>query len=146
VSELLALTAILACTLFTGAAIYITLVEHPARLACGTEIAATQWKPSYQRATRMQASLAVVATAAGIALWLRGDGSLWLWGAALIFSVVPFTLIVIAPTNTRLGERDRDRRSAETRLLLERWGYLHAVRSGLSLAASVLYLRAGSGL
>jgi hypothetical protein len=145
-SEFLSLAATLACTLFTGAAIYINLVEHPARLACGTEIAATQSKPSYQRATRMQASLAIVATAAGVALWLRGDGAPWLWGAALIFSVVPFTLIVIAPTNNRLGAPDRDRRSAETRQLLERWGHLHAVRSGLSLAASIVYIRAASVL
>jgi hypothetical protein len=31
--------AILCTTLFTGAAIYVTLVEHPARMACGTELA-----------------------------------------------------------------------------------------------------------
>ena len=53
------LVAILACALFAGAAVYINLVEHPARLSCGTEIAARQWAPSYKRATVMQASLAV---------------------------------------------------------------------------------------
>jgi uncharacterized membrane protein len=141
-TELLSLIAVLACTLFGGAAIYINLVEHPARLSCGTELAATEWKPSYERATRMQASLAIVAAIAGAVLWLRGSGPLWLWGASLIFAVVPFTLVVIRPTNERLEEPDRDRASAETRRLLERWGRLHAVRSGLSLAASVVYIRA----
>ena len=58
------LTAVLACTLFTGASIYINLVEHPARLSCGTEVAATQWAPSYKRATVMQVSLAVTAAIA----------------------------------------------------------------------------------
>lgn len=93
----------------------------------------------------MQASLALVATVAGVALWLRGGGALWLWGALLIFAVVPFTLVVIRPTNSRLEQPDRDRGSIETRDLLNRWGQLHAVRSGLSLAASILYVRAVSG-
>lgn len=33
--------AILATTIFAGAAIYINLVEHPARMGCSTELAAT---------------------------------------------------------------------------------------------------------
>jgi hypothetical protein len=32
--------AVLACALFTGAAVYITFIEHPARMQCGVEIAA----------------------------------------------------------------------------------------------------------
>jgi hypothetical protein len=51
--------AILSTTLFCGAAIYINLVEHPARMGCDTKIAATVWAPSYKRATVMQASLAI---------------------------------------------------------------------------------------
>jgi len=43
--------ATLACAMFAGAAIYINLVEHPARMSCGTEVAATEWAPSYKRAT-----------------------------------------------------------------------------------------------
>jgi Transcriptional regulatory protein, C terminal len=37
--------AVLASTLFAGAALYVTLVEHPARMACGTELAATEFGP-----------------------------------------------------------------------------------------------------
>jgi len=136
--------AVLACTLFTGAAIYVTAVEHPARLACGTEIAATQWAPSYKRATVMQASLAIVAGVFGIVRAAGGGGPLWLWGAILILAVVPFTLLVIRPTNNRLLEPGRDRRSADTRLLLESWGRLHAVRTLLSLAASLLFVWAAA--
>jgi hypothetical protein len=46
VHELLALISVLACTLFAGAAIYINIAEHPARLACGTELAALEFVPS----------------------------------------------------------------------------------------------------
>jgi uncharacterized membrane protein len=142
VVHLIAGAAALSCTLFSGAAIYINLVEHPARLSCGTEAAARQWAPSYQRATIMQATLAILAGVAGVMTWFHGEGIAWLWGGLLILAVVPFTLIVIRPTNDRLLADGRDLASAETRQLLERWGRLHAVRSALSLAASVIYLYA----
>ncbi|MCW2238993.1 hypothetical protein [Azospirillum canadense] len=51
--------ALLATALFTGAAIYITVVEHPARMQCSISCAVVQWRPSYKRATVMQACLAV---------------------------------------------------------------------------------------
>lgn len=132
--------AALCCTLFTGAAVYINLVEHPARLECTTEIAAAQWAPSYRRATRMQASLAIASSLAGVLAWLLGGGIAWLLGALLIGLVVPFTFVAIMPTNHRLLEPGRDLSSPETRQLLDRWGRLHGVRSALGLAASVVYL------
>ncbi len=143
-SELIELVAILACTLFTGAAIYITAVEHPARLSCGTEIALAQWAPSYKRATVMQAPLAVAAGLSGIARGAQGGGPLWVWAAMLILAVVPFTLIVIRPTNHRLLDPRRDRTSAETLELLRRWGQLHTVRTALSITASVLFVWAAT--
>jgi len=33
--------AILSCALFAGAAVYINLAEHPARMQCGTELLPT---------------------------------------------------------------------------------------------------------
>jgi len=141
-ADIVTLVATLACVLFAGAAIYINLVEHPARLSCGTEIAARQWAPSYQRATVMQASLAVVAGVAGLVRWLQSSHAFWLWGAVAILAVVPVTLVVIFPTNKRLLESGRDVGSDETRALLVTWGRLHAIRSVLGLTASVLFILA----
>lgn len=141
-TEALELIAVLAATLFTGAAIYINLVEHPARMSCGTEIAARQWAPSYKRATVMQVSLAVIATIAGVARGLAEGGIIWYVASALIFAVIPFTVIVVLPTNNKLLDPGRDLASRETRALLETWGRLHAVRSALSLVASVLFIAA----
>jgi len=137
---LLADCATLATALFTGAAVYVTLVEHPARLRCSTEIAVAQWRPSYKRGTVMQASLAIVGTVLSIAAWLDGAGVVWLAAGLLLGSVVPFTLIVIAPTNHRLKDRDLDMSSDLARQLLRRWGHLHAVRSALSLIALLLMI------
>jgi uncharacterized membrane protein len=132
--------AILCTTLFTGAAFYVTLVEHPARMACGTELAATEWGPSYKRAARMQATLAVISTLAALVSWRFTENILWLAGAVLILAVIPFTLIVIKPTNDLLLDTARDLSSPEIQALLEKWGKLHAVRSLLGFLASVVLL------
>jgi hypothetical protein len=138
--QFLEVVTILACTLFTGAAVYITFVEHPARLSCGVDAALAEWVPSYKRATIMQAPLALIAGLFGIIRGTQGGGPLWLWAAILILAVVPFTLLAIRPTNNRLLDRPRDRGSAETLRLLKAWGYLHAVRGALSISASLLFL------
>jgi uncharacterized membrane protein len=137
---ILQITATLACALFAGAAVYINLVEHPARMSCGTELAATQWAPSYHRATWMQAPLAIVGSVAAIGASVAGASATWLIGGALLALVVPFTLIVIKPTNDRLESAELDKGSAEARRLLEQWNRLHAVRTALSVAALVLFV------
>ncbi|MGE4504893.1 MAG: DUF1772 domain-containing protein [Desulfovibrionaceae bacterium] len=137
--------AILACILFTGAAVYINVAEHPARMSAGTAVAATVFPPSYARASVMQASLAWVAAASALGAYLSGGGAPWLVGGVLIFSVVPFTFACIMSTNNRLKAPDLDREADSTRMLLVRWGRLHAVRSALGAAASCLLLAAGLG-
>jgi hypothetical protein len=75
--------ATLAGALFAGAALYISVAEHPARMGLETRAAALQWAPSYKRATWLQAPLAVVSLVCGVAVWLLGAGSGWLvvrWG------------------------------------------------------------------
>lgn len=132
--------AIVASGLFAGAAIYISLVEHPARLSCGTSLAVREFAPSYKRAAILQASLAVIGcTAGGIAGWQQSDATIVV--AAIMFGlVVPFTLVVIAPTNHRLLDPGLDSSSGEAATLLQRWGRLHAVRSVLSAVAFLLLL------
>jgi hypothetical protein len=132
--------AVLACGLFAGAAVYLSLVEHPARMECGMELAATEFAPSYRRATVMQASLAAMGLVSSIAALLAGASSLWIVAGVLLGSVIPFTLIVILPTNKQLLSPALDRRSAETGRLLARWGRLHAVRSVFSGLALLLFL------
>jgi hypothetical protein len=78
--------AALSSALFVGGAVYINLVEHPARMSCGTEIALSEFAPSYQRATVVQVSLAVTAALAGVVAWLMTDAALWLVGAICIIT------------------------------------------------------------
>jgi Domain of unknown function (DUF1772) len=143
---LLKFVATFSAAVFAGAALYINVAEHPARMTLETKFAAAQWAPSYRRATWMQAPLALLSLLAGLGAWLLGGGVGWAMAAALIGAVIPFTFIGIMPTNKALLAPDRDLRSTETRALLEQWASLHLVRTALSLAATIVYLCLAIGL
>ncbi|MGH7123570.1 MAG: anthrone oxygenase family protein, partial [Stellaceae bacterium] len=102
--EMLQGLAILATALFTGAALYVSLVEQPARLSLPIEIAIAEWRPSYRRATVMQAALAVLGTLLGIAAGIASGGAIWIVAAFVLSAVVPFTLFVMLSTNKRLED------------------------------------------
>jgi hypothetical protein len=134
------LVAVIASALFTGAAVYISLVEHPARMECGAELAGTVFPPSYRRATVMQVSLVALGFLASAAAWLGGGIFWWAIGGLTLLSVVPYTLIFILPVNHQLLDTASDRPLSETQRLLTRWGYLHAVRCVQSGAALLVFL------
>jgi len=134
------ISATLACGIFAGAAIYVNLVEQPARLSCGVSVALTEWRPSYKRGTAMQAPLAVIGSMLAFTSWWLEKDTAWLIGGVFLLAVVPFTLIVMLPTNKMLENDKLDSSSAHAEQLLRRWGKLHAVRSGLSFLALVIFL------
>jgi uncharacterized membrane protein len=109
-------------SLFAGAAVYVSLVEHPARMECGTELAAMEFPPSYRRAAVMQASFAILGFLFSMVAWLSGSNVSWLLAGALLFLAVPFTLVIIMPTNKALLEPSLDKNSPRTYKLLTQWG------------------------
>jgi hypothetical protein len=137
ISQLLALVT---AAIFTGAAIYVNVAEQPARLCLDDKALLAQWKPSYTRGFSMQASLALASALFGLlAFWWTRDWR-WLLDALLIFANWPYTLLVILPVNKRLQATPAAAANEETRDLIETWGMLHAGRSALGLAATVVYL------
>jgi hypothetical protein len=140
VQALMEFLATFCSAIFSGAAVYINAVEHPARMSCGIRVALREWAPSYKRATVMQASLAVSGFLFSIIAWFLG-ANLWVpFAGTLLVLVAPFTLLVIRPTNNRLLALNEDNDMQEAGGLLDRWNRLHMVRSGLGLAALVVFL------
>jgi len=140
IEKLIAALALITASTFAGAAIYVNVAEQPARLTLDDRALLTEWKPSYERGKNMQASLALVSTLLGLwAAYLSGD---WVWvlGAALILAPWPWTLFVIMPVNKVLEATAADAANAQTRALIEKWGKLHAGRSALGIAATLVYL------
>jgi uncharacterized membrane protein len=136
-------TATACAGIFAGAAVYINLVQHPAAAELGTPAAVRFFRPMYERAAPIQASLALLGSLAALWAWgWNGSGWLWLIGAILLTFVIPFTLIVIMPTNDRLKDPALDPSSREAGDLLARWSHLHAVRSVASVASFLVFVAA----
>ena len=90
--------AVLSCTLFAGAALYINVAEHPARLACGTELAATVFGASYRRAAPMQVFLVLIATMTASLVTNTGRAA-WFVGVLvlLVYAIFAMTLYLLPP-------------------------------------------------
>jgi len=131
--------ALILAALFAGAALYVSVAEHPARMTLDARHALAQWKPAYRRGAIMQSSLAILAGIAGLAAWWELGGELWLVGALLILANWPWTLVAIMPTNKLLKATDEQDANESTVEMLNRWAALHAVRSLLGLAAVICF-------
>lgn len=128
--------------LFSGAALYINVAEQPARLGLDDRALVTEWKPAYKRGTAMQAPLAVIGSLLGLAAWWQTGRWAWLLGAAILVANLPYTLLVILPTNRALMATEPASAGPDSRALIEKWAALHAGRTALGFAATVLFLLA----
>jgi hypothetical protein len=63
------LLALVAASVFTGAAFYVNYAEQPARLGLDNRSLLAEWKPAYKRGYVMQASLAMIGFLLGLLAW-----------------------------------------------------------------------------
>lgn len=129
------LSVLASATAFAGAALYINMVEQPARLTLDNASALKQWKQSYSRAMPMQAGLAALSGIMGAAVAYKSGDKTWLIGTGLMLANWPFTVFFVKPVNQRLLVTSEPMADAETRNDLHRWNKLHSVRTALALSA-----------
>ena len=134
------LVATVGAGLFAGASTYVTAAQHPAWLESDPTVALKGLGPSFRRAGAMQGGLATVSLVSAAVAWFQGSGAGWLVGGLLLAALVPFTLVVIMPTNRRLLDPQLDPGSREAVELLLRWGRLHAVRTVVGVAVFVSFV------
>jgi hypothetical protein len=131
--------ATLSAAFFAGGATYVSLAEHPARMA-DPAIAIRQFQLSYPRAARWQASMAAACLITALLAASVGAGWWCALGGVAVGAAIPFTLIVMMPINHRLLDSTIPLSSAEATILLVRWGRLHWVRSLLGVVGLLILL------
>ena len=132
--------ALAVAAMFAGAALYINLAEQPARLQLDDRALLAEWRLAYKRGLVMQASLAVLGCVLGVIAWAGTDDWRWLPGAIVLVANWPYTLIGMMPINRQLDAMDLGEPGPQVRALVETWGRLHAVRSALGAAATLLFV------
>jgi Domain of unknown function (DUF1772) len=134
------LLALIAAAIFGGVALYVNIVEQPARLSLDDRALLGEWKPSYKRGAAMQAPLALVGFLLGMLAWWQTSHGAFLIGAIAIIAPWPWTLLVIKPTNDTLMATSPDQSGPQTRSLIKKWGSVHAVRTVLGALATAAFL------
>jgi len=132
--------ALIIAALFTGAAIYVSIAEQPARLALDDRGLLAQWKASYKLGFAMQASLALVGSALGILAWWLTARPSFAIGAMFLLANWPWTLFSIMPINKAIMATKLEEAGPQSRALIVRWNRLHCVRTALGSLATVAFL------
>merc|ERR1712150_94555 len=130
-----------------GGALYINIVEHPARSTHDAETAVKIWKPSFLRARFYMSKYTVVSGLSSIGAWYlagRKCPMTWFLAGSMMLTIMPYTIFFIVPTNDQLLETEKCIEKGNTHIedKLALWNSRHAVRTVISFGAFgyMLYL------
>ena len=124
---------------FFGAALYVNLVEQPARLALDDEVIINEWTPSDRRGVALMAGLSLLSAALGLVAYFSSQDVRWAIGALIVILAWPYTFFAMAPLNNQiltLAPRD----IGAARALVRQWGLLEYGQTAIGLAACAVYL------
>jgi ACR3 family arsenite efflux pump ArsB len=111
------LLALVAASGFSGATLYINLVEQPARMAVGGRAMIREWVPSNRRGLVMLSILALASGLLAYSDFSRSQDVRWLIGGAVILASLPYTFFVMVPVNIWLAEVSVSGRAMARRLM-----------------------------
>ena len=124
---------------FCGAALYLNMVEQPARLALDDRALLSEWRPSDRRGFALLATLALLSAILALATYFESHDLRWLIGALIQIASWPYTYFVIVPvTNRILMLPGTD--VAAARELVRSWGVLEIGQTAIGFAASIVFL------
>jgi Domain of unknown function (DUF1772) len=133
------LIALTLAAAFTGAALYINLVEQPARMALDDSALLSEWRPSDHRGVALLAALALIAALLAFAMYFETHDAIWAIGAVCIMLSWPYTFFAIVPMNNRILAVSAGEQAA-ARGLVQTWGLLQYGMTAIGAAACVIFL------
>jgi len=134
--------ATLTSGLMAGLGVALSFVAVPAIKASSDPLPA--WKMVYKNGSKIALTSIFITTGAGIRLYLKSEDIRYAIMSGMIFSIAPYTLVFMKPTNSALfaiedesSRRDKGEMS-KVRRLISKWNQLQYVRTALGLGAFVL--------
>jgi hypothetical protein len=124
---------------FSGAALYINMVEQPARLALDDNALLSEWRPSDRRGFALLASLALISAVLGLATYFETQDLRWLIGAIIVILSWPYTFFAMVPMNNRILAVSAGDIGA-ARELVRVWGLLEYGQTAIGLVACAAFL------
>jgi hypothetical protein len=128
-----------AASAFFGAALYINIVEQPARLALGPGAMVREWAPSNRRGFVMLATLAVISAILAYVHFGRTGDVRWLIGGMVILASWPYAYFVMVPVNIWLCALPATAARSAVRELMRDWGLLEWGQTAIGLSACCLF-------
>ena len=126
-------------SLFLGAALYINVVEQPARLALDARSMVREWVPSNRRAFVMLSSLAIISAILAYIDFARTGDVRWIIGGTVILANLPYAHYVIVPVNIWLCAIPPDAARSAARDLMRDWGLLEWGQAAIGLGAYCVF-------
>ena len=124
---------------FAGMALYVNVVEQPARLGLDDANMVKEWGPSDRRGFALLGGLAVLSALAGLIEYRSLDDVRWLLGALIVLASWPYTYFVIVPLNNRLLANPPGQAGVDSREIVTDWGVLQWGQTLLGLVASAVF-------
>jgi hypothetical protein len=131
----LGLCAFAAAASFVGAALYISLVEQPARFALSSRAMVQEWVPSNRRGMLMLSVLALASSLFAQSQFATNGDVRWTIGGLIILASWPYAYFVMGPVNVWLYAIAPGRAVSTTRKLMRDWGLLEWGHVLIGLAA-----------
>ena len=129
------LFAFAAACAFVGAALYISLVEQPARMALDVRAMLQEWRRSHWRGFVTLATVAVIGAVFGWIDYARSGDVRWLIGATVFVLSWPYAYFLVVPVNLEIYAVPREETGSRSRELMRDWGLLEWGQTAIGLAA-----------
>jgi len=124
---------------FVGAALYVNIVEQPARLKLDAGAMVREWIPSNRRGSMMLGALAVISALCGYANYSQTGDVRWLIGGIVILVSGPYAYFAMTPVNILLYVVRRNAPPSIMRKLVRDWGLLEWAQTAIGLAAACTF-------
>ncbi|WP_294540526.1 DUF1772 domain-containing protein [uncultured Rhodoblastus sp.] len=133
------LLALVFSSAFAGAALYLNLVEQPARLALDDSSMMREWAPSDRRGFALIGGLALLSALAALAAFAQGSDIRWLVGALIALATWPYSFFIVVPLNNRLLAASPGQPAADSREIVTFWGLLEWGLFAIGVASSSVF-------